>query len=229
MIKVTWDKFYPYVRPLVQNCPLSYVDAAIRAAAIEFCDKSLIWNEPAICGDMYAGERVYKYNFHSDGFSIIMPISVILREFVTSSNNNNLIEVIDHHVNNVNLQDLDTYHKNWRLVEAEWPTHFYMKDRNTFVFVERPTQDKYGAIHTLCAVKPTRDSIDVPEWLFEDWADTIAAGALARLLGMPSRVWGNLSMVPYYTSQFRAGISRAKSKMYKSHTTQSKRMLPKAF
>ena len=65
--------------------------------------------------------------------------------------------------------------------------------------------------------------------MYDDWAEEIAAGALSRIHAMLGRVWANPQMVSYYKSIFRAGISRAKSKMYKSYIAQSKTMLPKMF
>ena len=51
-------------------------------------------------------------------------------------------------------------------------------------------------------------------------------GALAYLHSLSSRVWAKANLVNYYIRKFRAGISRAKSKAYKSWVAQSKTMLP---
>lgn len=217
---VKWEEFYPYVRPMAQDCPVGIVDAAIRAACIEFCWKSLIWNMETMCGDMLPGERVYKYNNKHDQVSTVMPICCIIRDTRKQ-------QIEDHVAHPTNLQDLDYYEPNWRQQEAQFPTRFYMKDPNTIVFVESPTEHVPGGIHLLCAVKPARDADGVAEFIFQDWAEEIASGALARIHGMAGRVWANPNLVQYHTSKFRAGISRAKSKTYKSHVAQSKTMLPK--
>lgn len=218
---VKWEDFYPYVRPMAQDCPISIVDAAIRAACIEFCSKSLIWNVETICGDMTAGERVYKYNNKNDQISNVMPICCIIRDVRVGD------KPEDHFAYPTNLQDLDYYEPNWRLSEAPFPKRFYMKDPNTIVFVENPTETVPHGIHLLCAVKPNRKAEGVAEFIFQDWAEEIASGALYRIHSMAGRVWANPGIVQLHYSKFRAGISRAKSKMYKSHVAQSKTMLPK--
>lgn len=219
---VPWENFYSFVRPMAQECPIGIIDAAIRAACIEFCQKSLIWTREAACGDIIEGSRVYKYNNKNDGVSIVMPIVCIIRE-VTDTN------VIHHILKPVNRQDLDTYEPGWRLKEAQIPTKFFMLDSNSVCLVEKPTKSFEDGLHLLCAIKPNRNSIGIADFIYEDWAEDIAYGALARIHAMVGRVWANPQLVTYYQSKFRAAISRAKSKFYKSYISQSKTMLPVAF
>lgn len=216
---VPWEAFHSYVRPMAQDCPVSIVDAAIKAACIEFCCKSLIWNMETICGSLAEKDRVYKYNNSAHNVSNVMPICCILREHKEDGSH------VDHIATPTNIQDLDTYDPQWRNKIAKIPTQFYMKDPNTVVFVEKPTDIGDVTIHMLCAVKPNRKAAGVAEFIYEDWAEEIASGALARLHAMAGRVWANPQLVSFHQSKFRAGISRAKSKMYKSNVTQSKTML----
>ena len=126
----------------------------------------------------------------------------------------------------VNRQDMDFYEPGWRLLEADAPKRYFMLDSNTVCLVEKPKKSIDDGLHLLCAVKPNRDAAGVAEFIFEDWAEEIAYGALARIHAMMGRVWANPQLVTYYQSKFRAAISRAKSKMYKSYIAQSKSMLP---
>ena len=216
---VSWEEFYPLVRPMAQECPLGIIDAAIRASCIEFCQKTLIWTREAACGDIIKGSRVYKYNNKNDGISIVMPIICIIRE---KKNN----EILHHILAPTNRQDLDSYDAGWRLKEARVPTKFFMIDSNSVCLVEKPTESFEDGLHILCAVKPNRNASGIAEFIFEDWGEDIAYGALARIHAMMGRSWANPQLVSYYQSKFRASISRAKSKMYKSYVAQSKTMLP---
>ena len=217
-----WENFYSFVRPMAQECPIGIIDAAIRAACIEFCQKTLIWTREAACGDVIKGARVYKYNNKNDGVSIVMPIACIIREMTDES-------IIHHVLEPTNRQDLDTWEPGWRLKEARVPTKFFMIDSNSVCLVEKPTESFDDGLHLLCAVKPNRHSDGVAEFIFEDWAEDIAYGALARIHAMVGRVWANPQLVSHYQSKFRAAISRAKSKFYKSYIAQSKTMLPVSF
>jgi hypothetical protein len=219
---VTWDEFYPIVRPMAQECPIGIVDAAIRAACIEFCQKTLIWSKEAACGDIIAGERVYRYNNKNDQVSIVMPLACIIREKIPT--------LLTHHVlAPTNRQDMDFYEPGWRLLENDVPKRYFMVDSNTVCLVEKPKKSIDDGLHLLCAVKPNRNAEGIAAFIFEDWAEEIAYGALARIHAMMGRVWANPQLVTYYQSKFRAAISRAKSKMLKSYVAQSKSMLPVAW
>lgn len=219
---VKWEEFYPLIMPQVQGCPISIVDAALRAACSEFCERTLIWNQEVVCGDLVAGIREYKYNNKNSDTSIVMPIKVIIRDIRNG-------QVIDYHVRNTNLQDINTFREQWRLSKSDIPQFFYMKSPQVLVFVEEPTKTIADAIHMLCAVKPSRKAKEIIDFLYDDWGETIASGALYRLHAMAGRVWADPTVVAYHTRRFRDGVSRAKSKVVKSWTTQSKTMLPKIF
>ena len=220
---VLWEEFYPYVRPMAQDCPVGIVDAAIRAACIEFCTKSLIWNIETICGDILEGERIYRYNNKRDDISIVMPLCCIIRDKDAQGN------IQDHMVVPTNRQDLDYYEPNWRQLEQDYPSRFYMLDSNTVCLVEKPTKSIGAGLHILTAVKPNRKATGVAEFIFQDWAEEIASGALARIHAMAGRVWADPQLVDFHSKKFRAAISRAKSKLYKSYIAQSKTMLPKMY
>lgn len=215
---VPWEYFYNLVRPMAQDCPVGIVDAAIRAACIEFCQKSLIWSREAACGSIIAGERIYKYNNENDQVSIVMPICCIINKGDT-----------DTVLTPTNRHDLDYYEPQWRRLEKDIPSRYFMLDSNTVCLVEKPLKNIPSGLHLLCAIKPNRKSEGVPSFIYDDWAEEIAAGALARIHAMLGRVWANPQLVSYYKSIFRSGISRAKSKMYKSYIAQSKTMLPKEY
>lgn len=228
---IPWEQFYSMVRPSVPGCPISLTDAAIKAAAQEFCRKTLIWTEEVICGDLVAGMRTYKFNGHDQPYSIVMPRTVIVREKQYKNNDptQEVVSIRDHILKPTNIQDLELYTPQWRRLQAEYPTRYWMKDPNTFIFVEVPTKDKYEALKVFCAVQPSTTSDGVPEHIFDNWGEVIAAGALKRLLAMKGRVWADSSLVQYYHNIFYAGISQAKSKMHKSWVTQSKSVIPQLY
>ena len=113
---VPWEQFYNLVRPMAQDCPVGIVDAAIRAACIEFCQKSLIWSREAACGSIVAGERIYKYNNENDQVSIVMPICCIINEGDT-----------DTVLTPTNRHDLDYYEPQWRKLEKDIPSRYFSR------------------------------------------------------------------------------------------------------
>jgi hypothetical protein len=59
-------------------------------------------------------------------------------------------------------------------------------------------------------LKPARDAIGFDTWVLEDYFETIAAGALSRLLSIPQKPWTNLPSAAMYRARFDEGAGKAK-------------------
>lgn len=213
MANVSWTQFHPYVMPSVQGCPLAIVNNAIRSAAIEFCEKSNLWLADSVETDILAGEARYGYS---------TPTGARVSQLV-------VVEVDDMPLPMTTRHDLDSFNAGWRTLTSATPITCYMDSDSTIRLVGTPTEDKAGALRIVVSLKPSRSSSDCPEFLFEDWAETIAAGALSRLHAMIGKVWANTDLANLHARKFREGLSIAKSKAFKSYSTISKSMMPKSF
>lgn len=210
---VTWDKFYEYVLPSVQGCPVSIVNNAIRSACIEFCEKTLIWKQDSIVNDIVEGFDHYLFAPPPNA-KVVMPYRVSI----------NGIEVQP-----TDLQSLESFMPNWKEVTDSLPRYYFLVNDDVVRLVGTPTETIPNALTADVALKPTRDAKSCPTFIYDDWAETIAAGALARLHAMKGKVWAMPDMVAYYIRLFREGISRARSKAAKSWLQDSKTMLPVGF
>lgn len=213
-----WSDFHKFVRPVVQGCPIVVVDNAIASACIEFCEKTMVWQRGRNCGDIVEGEQRYTYVDDDKQANIIQPLAVA----ITDANSN-----YKYTLARTNREDLDYGGVEWRFQEKEYPTGFFVEKPNYVILTAKPTKYIPNGLHMHVALKPKRDAEIIPDFIFEDWAETISDGALARLNAMSGSVWSKPEMVGYYTRRFRAGISRAKSKVMKSYVTQSKTMITK--
>lgn len=61
-------------------------------------------------------------------------------------------------------------------------------------------------------LKPTIDACELPNLLYEEWADAIADGAASRLFAMPKQDWSNAGLTQRYAQMFQNDITRAKNK-----------------
>lgn len=210
---VSWDKFYEYVLPSVQGCPVSIVNNAIRSACIEFCEKTLIWKQDSIVNDIVEGFDLYLFAPPPNA-KVVMPYRVSI----------NGVEVQP-----TDLQSLESFMPNWKEAKDSLPKYYFLANDDVVRLVGTPTETLYGALTADVALKPSRDAKTCPTFLYDDWAETIAAGALAKLHAMKGKVWAMPEMVTYYTKLFREGVSRARSKAAKSWLQESKTMLPVGF
>lgn len=210
---IAWDGFYDYIMPSVQGCPVTMVKNALRNACIEFCEKTLIWKQDSILNDVVEGYDLYVFAPPKDA-KVIMPYRVTF----------NGVEVQP-----TDLQSLESFMPNWKDLKEETPRYYFLAFDDVVRLVGTPTKTFLNALSADVALKPSRTADKCPEFLFNDWAEVIAAGALARLHAMSGKIWANPEMVNYYNKIFREGISRARSKSAKSWLQESKTMLPVNF
>ena len=210
---IAWDKFYDYIMPSVQGCPVSMVKNALRNACIEFCEKTLIWKQDSILNDVEAGYDMYVFAPPKDA-KVVMPYRVTF----------NGVEVQP-----TDLQSLESFMPNWKDLKEETPKYYFLAFDDIVRLVGTPIKSFSNALSADVALKPSREAEKCPEFIFNDWAETIAAGALSRLHAMAGKIWANPELVNYYSKIFREGISRARSKSAKSWLQESKTMLPVNF
>lgn len=230
MTMTEWDVFYEYVMPSVQGCPVAMVKQAIISATIEFCEKSLIWIQDSIQNDVVAGKAYYTYA-PPPFAKVVMPYRVSI--------NNRELEPWD-------IDKLEDFSKNWKTLEESTPKRYVQVMDDTIRLVGVPTEDiKVTDVPEIDAngrpieapsglmadvvLKPTRNATRCPTFFYTDWAETIAAGSLARLHAQIGKVWAKPELVARYEKVFKEGISRAKSKHDKSYQRESNQMRPIKF
>lgn len=65
-----------------------------------------------------------------------------------------------------------------------------------------------GTFRIVALLKPPLAALDVPDWLYDNYAEVIAAGALARLLAMPGQVWRDDQAAIIHDGRFEAAVTR---------------------
>ena len=210
---VNYEQFYELVAPSVQGCPQSMVIMAIKNSCIEFCEKSHIWKQEGIVNDVIANQPRYGFVPPRDA-KVVTPYRIAIngRELVPTD-----------------LKVLEETQPGWRNIISSVPHTYFLDTDDTVRLIGSPTELIPDALEAGVVLKPTRESRGCPSFLYQDWAETIAAGALSKLMAMKGKIWAQEALVGFYDRQFRAGISRARSKSNKSWQQSSKDMLPKHF
>ncbi len=193
-------KFHEYVLPDVQGCPISVANNAILSTVIDFCEKSLLWKQEAAPVNVVAGTSQYQ-------FVPVASSRVVEPVFVS---------VEDQALTATSLNDLDTLYPGWREWEQDKPTMYYMDTNESIRLVGTPTESFTDSLEIHMALKPERGVSEVEDFIYEDWAEIIAHGALARLHAMANKTWADPRVVQYHNRKYRSGLSRARSKSLKS-------------
>ena len=205
--------FYPYVMPNVQGCPSALVNNAIRSAINDFCERTMMWRYAFPSADIVAGQKEYSFVPPTD--------TVIAKPVYVAASSCPLIAT--------NIDDLDLLYPGWRDSENNQSSMFYMDYDNNIILVPTPNLDVTDGLDLEVALKIDLSSDTCPDWLVQNWAETIAHGALMRLHSMPGKAWADTQTVSYHRAKFREGITHAKSRTMKSFSRQGKTVQPRQF
>lgn len=200
MQMVNWKVFHELVLPVVPGCPVAVVNSAIKSAVIEFCEKSNLWQAESEPTDIVAGIASYSFK-PPTGSKVVEGIAAYLE---------------GRPLHAVSIYDLNLNQPTWRELETPEPNRYFMDGDHSIRLVGTPAKALQEALTIQVALKPTRAAVECPSFLYEDWAETIASGALARLLVMPGKDWTHAGMAEYHKTEFKIGIARARSKAMKS-------------
>lgn len=193
------NKFHQYILPDVPGAPISVVNSALLSTIIDFCEKSLIWKKRSEETDIVAGYNLYSYAPET-GTKVVEADAAFINGSELTPTTEELM--------NMSMPG-------WQSSESATPKWFYMTSDKTIRIIPTPTEDISAGLVVDTILRPTRDATEVPDFIYEDWAETIAYGTLSRLMAMANRTWSAPQMVSYYTRKYRQGLSRAKSKELK--------------
>ena len=68
------------------------------------------------------------------------------------------------------------------------------------------------------ALKPTRAAESVEDEIYEDYVETIAAGAISRLMLSPEKPYTNEKLAIFYGGKFTQGLNVARSRALHGHS-----------
>ena len=96
---------------------------------------------------------------------------------------------------------------NWR-TDVNLPTRWYMEDTNTVGILMSPSAG--GALRINAALKPTRASTTFPTVIYEDYIETIAHGAKARIMLIPKKPYSDKETGKYHELEFNGLVGEAR-------------------
>lgn len=194
------------VRQLIKTCPTAIIDEAIRDAAIEFADYTYCWHEelPRI----RAREGVEDYEFTAPCQGRISKILYL------SHSGTQVLPTTE--------ATLDTFEDGWRDAEAQVATWYYLPDREHIRLALKPSATESRAIRVWAAFKPIQDATQLADVFYEDHFESISHGALMRLYGNESEVWGSAGAADIRRVMFDKAKRKERAEQLNNHTRESK-------
>jgi len=186
----TYTSLVKEILPYVPLCPDALVEQHIRAATIEFCERSKAYILDMDPFNTTAG--VYEYDFD-------IPVATEVHQVLYMTHDGNDMDPIS-------PRSLELNYPDWR--NRTGSPHVYLqKSSSLFWIVPVPSGSK--EVIASVALKPTRTSNNIDSTVSNQYRDAIIYGALYRLLRMPGREWTDVGAAREYLAQFNNEITQA--------------------
>lgn len=204
-----YQALYDYVIPWVPGAPENLVLQEIRNAVIELCEKTLIVqrDHPPVTSI----STINDYDFDPpDGWLVTKIMRMWFKGDV----------MVPHHLDN-SSEFNGTWEYNRDLVygprpEGANPKFYTQKNELGFIVWPAPKDTIADAITLRVALKPTRicpDPCDqIPDEIFEDYAEVIASGAKRRLMLAPKKPYSDPQQATVEQGLFLAGLNVARQR-----------------
>ena len=198
---MTYEDFLPFVLPRVPTCPRDTAIHHIRQAAIEFCERTQVWEEDLD-------------TLLADGFSTSYALAIDDQVAVSK-----LREVWVQNGADASPCEYDvTVPSEGREAVRNGNTRnvAWTEDRASIGVSPAPLVD--SAIDVTATLKPSQASYSFPDNLFEHHARFIAAGALAELFCVGE--WANELKADVERGKFNDAIASAARTAERGHARQ---------
>ena len=178
------------VLPYVPLCPDSLVEQNIRAASIEFCERSKAYILDMDPFNTITG--VYEYDFD-------VPTGTEVHQVLYMTHDGKDMDPIS-------PRSLELNYPDWR--DRTGNPHVYLQKSPSLFWIV-PVASGSKQIIASVALKPSRTSNNIDTTISNQYRDAIIYGALYRLLRMPSRAWSDVPAAQEYLYQFNLEVRQA--------------------
>lgn len=204
LIKV--DKFLPRVLPYAENLPELVARRAISDACRELMEEALNIEMP--------------YKFTTKEGEAKYTIKPPYRMNCTKVRSGTIKRPDDTgrwQITQTTAEVLDTYSYpiSWRDTHGA-PVVYLFRAPDEIILA--PVPDGEFEVELQCCVTIRRDALEVPEILYEDYADVVVNGALGKALSMAGQTWTDANLGGAYNQAFKAGVNKARLEASKDFT-----------
>ena len=127
-------------------------------------------------------------------------------------------------------REMDGSRANWRSATASKPTRYWLTDDlNKIRLWPTPKADIDEDLDVETIVTYKRGQIEVDEFIYEKWHEVVQAGALSKLLAIPSASWFNPKVSVLFARTFSRGVREARKTTLTGTGKYPGRVIPQNF
>lgn len=191
--------FVDDVRIEVPGAMDGVIASAVRKVVREFCRKTTRWRVDLADLTLVLGQTAYVPG--SISTTIQLPIDGELVLYVGGKQNGIPLDA-------TRKEDMDAVKFNWQVEQGSQMLRFYPSDPLTFNVYPIPSDVTYP-VQIRAAFMPAVDAATCPDFIMDDWQETITAGAVGRLLNMADRPWTDMKTAMVKRTEFLDGVTDA--------------------
>lgn len=184
---IAYDSFLPEIFPYARNCPDPVIEACVRQAVTELCEKTDVWQVDLDPITAVTGQ--YAYDLEAPAQSTVSRIVSITDQY-------------GDRLEPVTTGMLDQRYPDWRNNNGR-PKFYIRQDEEGQIWLAPPPEsDRVNAFLLRVVLKPTVDSTSCSNFVMTDFRDAIINRTIARLLSMPDRDWSNFKTAAVHYSMW---------------------------
>ncbi len=200
------DEFFNEVRLDAPEVGLPFVRKAILDACRDFCKRTHIWKETKIFS---LGSLKSEYQLAIPENTFVQDVGYVGRII---DGTNNPVKYSDRTKHKRTEEDMDYENPGWREARSD-ASDFWrwglLSDRRTLFVYPIPAKDLSNGVKLQIYLAPNQDAFEVPDILYDEWAEQIGFGAAAKILVIPNKSWTDLETGEMRRLQFNRAVNAA--------------------
>ena len=212
--------FLPFVTPYAPGVSDPMAEQAVLSACIEFCNRSCLVQNTS-WEDAVVGQSALDVEEPSS-MTLVKVLAVYHLDVRLTPRSREMV-ARGHAARGDAINGVTT--------TPGTPSEWFNRDPQDPVISVHPAPDTaaVGAFTIVAAHAPTRAAARVADVLYDDYAEDVAAGAIARLLTMPAQPFTNPVLAAPYAKQFRSAVNAAATVARVGMGAASPRVSPRPF
>lgn len=234
----SYDSLLGVVGEHVEGCPAPTIISHVRRATVRACEETLLWRHEEKPYALSPGIPEYSYQkpknteIHAIFLASVngVPLERMTLDEATAkypawvepfggmSPQEIWANTQSGSINNYVFND-SVYNENPEFVSPEsmfacggTPMIFTQVSTDKFFVLPYPDDDETYNLKLIYALKPTRTSTEIPDWVFNELEDTIIHQAVHTLLMLPDNPWTDTSLSAFHGRKARYHMSERRAR-----------------
>jgi hypothetical protein len=195
---ITTSSWLSDVSSRVPGASETEILTAIGTIVREFCTKTLLYIKQLTAIDVIAGTGTYILTAPT-GYAII---------------GTERVELNGQYVDATSLDLLDRSPENWQVQTSDQPQEYIIDAEKQLRFKDIPSVSYTAGLIVWASLKPAITATGVPDFIYDDWYETILNGSVTYLLRMPNKNFTSLEGSQFFENIYRGSLSEAKGKKF---------------